>query len=203
MNKKKVLQTGLILATALLIALGAIWQPASAGGRLKWHPLKAGTSIQVGKQALTVNNIPTGVASVLIGQAEKKLPPRYFHKFDLDYRQPALEVRFLNSKGGNVDRISAQVYVHFSIGTAEQRLWWDGGANKIAIWYLNERNGSWEYCPTHYVNSEEGNFPQLSCLAPGSGYYALGQGEFDTLSFNPNTYTGQKVVEFSGMYFPQ
>jgi hypothetical protein len=43
----------------------------------------------------------------------------------------------------------------------------------------------------------------LSCLAPGSGYYALGHGEFDTLIFNPYTYTGQKVVEFDGMFFPQ
>ena len=200
MNKKKVFTNGLVLVLAILIALGAAWQPAMAKDRLKWYRLEENSFIQVGKQALSVTNIPLGVSSVLIGPAEKPLPPRFYHKVDIEHRPPALEVHFLNRTGGNVDRIQALVYVNFSIGIAEQRLWWEGGTDNIAIWYLNERVGSWEYCPTRYVESEGGGFPQLSCLAPGSGYYVLGQGEFDTEIFNPYTYTGEKVVDFDGNY---
>jgi hypothetical protein len=201
MNTKKVFSTSLILALALLIALGAIVQPAAAG-RLSRFRLEKGGTIELGKQGLAVSNIPHGVSHVLAGPAEKPLPPRFNHKLDISYRAPVMEVRFLNQNGGTIDNISAQVYVFFNIGKSEVRLWEQGGTAEIAIWYYDERSGGWEYCPTHFVNENlhNGGYDRLTCLAPGSGYYALGQVDFDPESFNPYTYDDLKVEEFKRKY---
>lgn len=201
MNTKKVFSTGLVLVMAVLIALGATWQPAAAG-RLQRFRLVKGDTIEIGKQGLAISNIPYGVSQVLIGPAEKPLPPRFNHKLDISYRAPVMEVRFLNDKAGTVDKISAQVYVFFNIGKSEVRLWEQGGTSEIAIWYYNERSGGWEYCPTFFVNEnlDNGGYDRLTCLARGSGYYALGQVDFDPESFNPYTFDNMKVEEFKSKY---
>lgn len=201
MNTKKVFSSGLIFLMVALIALGACWQPAAAG-RLQRFRLVKGDTLELGKQGLAVSNIPHGVSHVLLGPAEKPLPPRFNHKLDIDYRAPVMEVRFLNENGGTIRKIEAQVYVFFNIGKSEVRLWDQGGTDEIAIWYYNERNAGWQYCPTFFVNEnlDNGGFDRLACLAPGSGYYALGQVGFDPESFNPYTYDNLKVKEFKSKY---
>ena len=84
-------------------------------------------------------------------------------------------MRFLDGKGGEVERISALVYVYFKIGRAERVLWQKGGMDEIAIWYAGEQAGSWERCPTFLVNEPggDGTVGRLACLASGSGFYAL------------------------------
>jgi hypothetical protein len=201
MNTKKVFTTGIVLAMVLMVALGAVWQPAAAG-RLRRFRIEEGKTIGIGKQGIAVTNIPRGVTHVLAGPAEKPLPPRFNHKVDLSYRGPVMEVHFLNENGGNVKKISAQVYVFFDIGKAEVRLWEQGGVDEIAIWYYNESNGGWEYCPTFFVNEnlDNGGYDRLTCLAPGSGYYALGHSDFNIEIFNPYTYDGMTVHEFKHKY---
>jgi hypothetical protein len=90
-------------------------------------------------------------------------------------RAPALEVRFLDEKGREVESISALVYVYFNIGRAERELWQKDGMDEIAIWYTSEQTGGWEVCPTFFIDERGGNGTsgRLACLTPGSGTYAL------------------------------
>ena len=62
-----------------------------------------------------------------------------------------------------------------NISRGERDLWLKGGMEEIAIWYTSEQTGSWETCPTYFVNEpgRGGTVGRLACLAPGSGYYAL------------------------------
>ena len=74
----------------------------------------------------------------------------------------------------------------------------------ISIWYVNEVEDRWVQCPTFFVNEnrDNGMFDRLACLAPGSGYYVLGQVGFDTELFNPNNESGIDVVGFASEYIP-
>jgi hypothetical protein len=141
----------------------------------------AGQTIGLGGQGLHVTNIPVGVTHVYLDTVGTNLPSRFSHKPDIQSRAPALEVRFLDAKGGGVERINALVYVYFDIGRAERNLWLTGGMDQIAIWFANEQSGSWEQCPTYIVDQNNGIRigGRLTCLAPGSGYYVLGQSDFD------------------------
>jgi hypothetical protein len=177
MNTQRFLKTTSLLAMTLLIALGGVWGPAAA--KSGTFPIHENETIALGNHGIHATNIPVGVSSVYLDMVGKKLPARFSQKVDLNYRRPAMEVRFLNEKGGQVDRISAQVYVFFSISRGERARWLKGGMEEIAIWYVNESIGSWELCPTFFVNesAEGGNADRLACLAPVSGYYALGHSD--------------------------
>ena len=76
MHKHKLFSTGLILAMVVVIALGAVWQPAAAG-RLHRFRLVAGDTIELGKQGLSITNIPHEVTYALAGPAQKPLPRRF------------------------------------------------------------------------------------------------------------------------------
>jgi hypothetical protein len=162
-------------------------------------PLDRGKTIEVGKQGLHATNIPLGVTHVYADFPVEPLPPRFNHAVDVSFLSPVLEVRFLDYNGGLVEDISALVYVFFNIGFAERQLWREGGTDEIAIWYVDERSGRWEMCPTRFVNRSisGGVYGRLSCVAPGSGFYVLGHVEFDDLSFDPsstdNSSRGSKV----------
>jgi hypothetical protein len=205
MNKTKYISISITLVVIALVTLLVIWQPAAAKDRLKWYPLQAGKTIELGKQGISVTNIPHGVSAVLAGPAEKPLPKRFSHRFEISYRAPVMEVHFLNPNGGTIERINAEVYFFFNIGKSERKLWDQGGANEIAIWYYNERDGRWQICPTFFVNEnlDNGTFDRLACVAPGSGYYALGGIDFFEISFNPYTIDNQKVVDAARKYHIQ
>jgi hypothetical protein len=176
MNTKKFLTVSMFLVMTVLIELGGFWQPAVA--KSGTYPLVKGQTIGLGMQGLFVTNIPFGVTQVYLDNVGQ-IPARFNYKMDKQYRLPALEVRFQNSKGGEVARINALVYVYFEIAKAEHKLWSESGMQKLAIWFASLETDSWEICSTFYVNSTTGNntYGRLSCLAPGSGYYVLAQGE--------------------------
>jgi hypothetical protein len=177
MNTQKFLTTGLLLAMTVLIALGGAWDPAAA--RSGVFPLEAGETIELGRQGLYATNIPVGVSHVYLDMVGGRLPARFNQGVGLKYRLPAMEVRFLNQKGGPVEEISALVYVFFNITGADRALWSKGGRQAIAIWYASEETGRWEVCPTFFVEEsrDNGTFDRLACLAPVSGYYVLGRSE--------------------------
>ncbi len=196
MNKQKVFSTSIVLAFVVLIALGAVWQPAAAG-HLSWFSLAEGKTVEIGKQGIAVTKLPHSVTGVLAGVIRDELPARFNHGVDIQYRAPAMEVRFVNANGGTVERISSSVYIFFNIGKAERSLWFESGSAAIAIWYYNELDGQWQKCPTYYVNEnrDNGMYDRLSCIAPGSGYYVLGHVGFDELLFNPYTTDNERVVD--------
>jgi len=204
MKKNKVLTTVILLAFTMTIALGTAWQPAAAS-HLRLYNLVADGTIEIGKQGIAATNIPVGVRYVAAGVVtEEQLPPRFDHMGEIEFRPPALEVRFLNKNGGTVDEISALVYVFFNIGKAERALWKEAGANAISIWFVSEATGKWEICSTFFVNEnrDNGEYDRLSCLAKGSGYYVLGHGSFDELLFNPYTYDNMRVIDFKTKFVP-
>lgn len=200
MNAKKFFTTSLLLAMTLMIALGGIWQPAAA--KAGTYPLLEGETIAVGNQGLHASNIPFGVTHVSVDRVRRALPPKLNRKMEVDYSPPALEVRFLNENGGTVDQINAQVYVFFNLTKAEQARWLESGMEKIAIWYTSSLTGSWELCPTFFVKEslDNGTFDRLACVAPGSGTYILGVGDF---SEQIKKAESQKSAGFLHKYVPQ
>lgn len=172
MNRQKSV-TRYLLAIAVLIALTGIWQPAVAKSRV--YRLQAGETIGLGMQGLHVTNIPRGVSQVYLNTVSAGALARFSHKFDLKFRAPAMEVRFMDERGREAESISAQVYVYFNIGRAERDLWLNGGLEEIAIWYADVRTGGWKTCRTFFINEpgRDGTVGRLACLAPGNGYYAL------------------------------
>jgi hypothetical protein len=193
MNKHKVITTAVMFALAIAAALGTA-APALAS-HLNLYKVTAGGTIEIGKQGIAFSNVPVGVTQVLAGVTGEDLPPRFNHDVEIDFRPPALEVRFLNANGGYVEDISALVYIFFNIGKAERALWLQGGADEISIWYVNETTGKWAKCPTFFVNEnrDNGEYDRLACLAPGSGFYVLGGVGFDEELFTPYTFDGRKV----------
>jgi len=204
MNKRLSYRTSIVLVLAVLAALAATWRPALAS-HLKLYALDPGDTIAVGKQGLSITNLPIGVTYALAGVVSEPLPARFDHQGKITFRPPALEVRFLNDNGGTVEDIQALVYVFFNIGKAERMLWYQSGGRGISIWYASELNGSWQKCPTYFVNEnrDNGMFDRLACLAPGSGYYVLGDAEFDVEIFNDYTFDNQKVVAWRLKFGPQ
>ena len=172
MNRQRII-IRCLLAMTVLIALAIIWQ--STAGKSGTYPLQAGETIGLGMQGLHATNVPRGVSQVYLNTASISDPVRSSDKTDLKLRAPALEVRFLDGKGGEVERISALVYVYFKIGRAERVLWQKGGMDEIAIWYAGEQAGIWERCRTFFVaeTGGDGIVGRLACLASGSGFYAL------------------------------
>ena len=195
MNTQKFFSTSLLFALTLLIAFGGVWQSAAAGSKGVF-PLIAEETIELGKQGIYASNIPVGVSHVYAATVAEDLPPRFNHDVDITYRAPAMEVQFLNANGGTVDHISALVYVFFNIGKAEKKLWLEGGADKISIWFANETTGKWQMCPTYFVNEnrDNGGYDRLACLAPGSGYFVLGHVDFDELLYTPYSVTKNLTV---------
>jgi hypothetical protein len=188
---------------AVLVLAAGTWGSARAGSK-GVHSLDMGTTIDLGKQGLSVTNVPTGAAYVYMDLLSKGLPPRFGHDAGISFRPPAMEVRFLNANGGRVDTISALVYVFFNIGKAERQLWFESGTTKISIWYANETTGRWQECPTFFINEnrDNGMFDRLACLAPGSGFYVLGHVDFDIELFNPYNESNFDVVDFANKYIP-
>lgn len=186
----------LALVLCILLALAAV-TTAAAGGYLKTFPLVAGDTIELGKQGITVGNVPFGVSHVLAGVRTDPLPPRFHHNVEIEHRSPVVEVRFLNTRGGTIEDIAAQVYVFFNIGKAEKALWEEEGRLGISIWYIDDDLETWVECPAFFINEnrDNGTFDRLACLAPGSGYYVLGHVEFDELLFNPYTVDNQLVIQ--------
>ena len=193
MNTKKILTVSFMLATTVLIALGGFWQPAAA--KSTTVRLVESQTIGLGGRGLHVTNIPVGVSQVYLDTVGRNLPSRFSHKIDMKYRAPAMEVRFQDAKGGEVGRIDALVYVYFNIARTERNLWLKSGMQEIAIWFASQETGSWEICPTYFVHQSRGNgtVGRLACLAPGSGYYVLAQGDFSQYVPDPQT-TSSKVV---------
>lgn len=186
MNTKKMLSISLLLAMTILITLGGFWQAASAKSGV--YRLVKGQTIGLGSQGIHVSNIPFSVSHVYMDNVGTHLPSHFSHKMDMRYRPPAMEVRFMNAKGAEVERISALVYVYFAIRRAERDLWLKSGMEKIAIWFADLETGKWELCPTYLVNQShrDGTVGRLACLAPGSGYYVLSQGDFSGYQLKPN-----------------
>ena len=178
MNRQK-FATHCLLALAVLIALIGLWQPVAAKSRV--YRLRAGETIGLGMQGLHVTNTPHDVSHVYLNTVGARNPIRFSHRSDLRFRAPVMEVRFLNEKGGEVEKISALIYVYFNLRRAERDLWLKSGMEKIAIWYAREQTGSWEICPTFYLAEGGGNKAsgRLACLAPGSGYFALEREVFE------------------------
>ena len=181
MNRQKLVTPYLLGMTVLtvLITLIGIWRPAVAKSRV--YRLHEGETIGLGMQGLHVTNIPRGVSQVYLNTVGAGAPARFSHEFDLKFRAPTMEVRFLDERGREVESISAQVYVYFNISRAERDLWLKGGMEEIAIWYAGVRTGSWKTCRTFFVNEpgRDGTVGRLTCLAPGSGYYALEREVFE------------------------
>lgn len=193
MNTRKFSTVGMMLAMTVLIALSGAWRPAAArSGAIRLVP---GETIGMGRQGLHVTNIPRGVSHVSLDNVGRNLPSRFTYKMDFQYRNPAMEVRFKDAKGGEVGRISAIVYVYFNLGRAERDLWSKSGMEGIAIWFANDQTGSWELCRTFFVHQSSGNgtVGRLACLAPGSGYYVLAQGDFGKYLPKPQTVGGEKA----------
>jgi hypothetical protein len=193
----------LIQVLAVLVIAAGTCGSARAGSK-GVHPLGPGTTISLGKQGLYASNVPADVAYVYMDVIADLLPPRFGHDTAIEFRPPALEVRFLNANGGRVDSVSALVYVFFNIGKAERQLWFQSGTSRISIWYANETTGRWQECPTFYVNEnrDNGMFDRLACIAPGSGFYVLGHLGFDSLLFNPYNESNYRVVGFARKYIP-
>ncbi len=196
MNTKKIRNACLFLALTVLIALGGFWQPAAAKSGI--YRLVEGQTLGLGGQGLHVTNIPLGVTHAYLDNVGRNLPSGYRNKVNMKYRAPAMEVRFLDAEGGEVERISALVYVYFNISRAERDLWFKSGMEKISIWFVSQETGNWELCPTYFVHQSHGakTLGRLACLAPGSGYYVLAQGDFSTylLSSNMANRTNSKPI---------
>ena len=203
MNTEKFMKASLLLAMTTLIALGGLWQPAAAKSGI--YRLQVGKTIELGRQGLHATNIPVGVTSVYLDMVGGKLPARFSQKVDLKYRLPPMEVRFLNEKGGPVEKISALVYVFFNITRGERARWLKGGMDEIAIWYVSEETGSWDLCPTFFVDEsrDNGTADRLACLAPASGYYALGHGDFGELLAKPASAEKATGAGLAGKIVPQ
>jgi hypothetical protein len=169
------LLTKLFLLGVIVLSL---WQPVSAKSNI--YRLQEGQTIELGRLGMSVTNIPYGVSQVSLEKVGRTLPSQLKPRVGVNNRSPALVVRFLSKKGNEVDRISALVYVFFNIGKSERDLWLKNGMETIAIWYVNRVSGSWEICPTFFVNNRQGDASagRLACRAPGSGAYVLGQGDF-------------------------
>ena len=165
--------THFLLAIAALIALIGIGQPAAAKSRV--YRLHEGETIQLGNQGLHITNLPRDVSQVYLNTVGSSVLARFSHKFDLKFRLPVMEVRFMNEKNGEVERTSALMYIYFNINKAERALWVESGMEKIAIWYASEQTGRWDLCSTFLIEAggSNGTSGRLACLARGSGYYAL------------------------------
>jgi len=177
--RREKLSTRYLLVIAVLIALIGIGQPAAA--KSKVYRLHAGETVPLGMQGLHVTNIPHGVSHVYLNTVGASTPIRFSHRSDLRFRAPVMDVRFLNEKGGEVETISALIYVYFNLGRAERDLWLKSGMDQIAIWYARGQTGSWEICPTFFIagGSRQEASGRLACLAQGSGYYALEREVFE------------------------
>jgi hypothetical protein len=194
MNTKKILSTIVFITMTILITMGSLWHPAAA--KAQTVPLVAGQSIGLGGQGLFISNTPTGVTQVYLDNIGTNLPSRFTYKMDFRYRAPAMEIRFLDLKGVQIEQIEALVYVYFNINRAERNLWNKSGMEQIAIWFAKEETGTWEMCPTRFVkqSGDKGIVGRLTCLAPGSGYYVLGQGDFSQYLLDPQS-TASKRAE--------
>lgn len=192
MKTKKILSIGLLLTITISISLAGTWQPASAKSGV--YQLVEGQTIGLGNQGIHVSNIPYSVSHVYLDNIGTHLPSHFSRKLDIGYRSPAMEVRFMNAQGGEVKQISALVYVYFNVARAERDLWFKSGMEKIAIWFANQETGQWELCPTYFVDQSrrDGMVGRLACLAPGSGYYVLGQEDFSGYLLKPNAVNGSK-----------
>lgn len=194
MKTKKLLTISIVLAMTVLIALGGFWQPAAAKSLI--YPLVEDQTIGLGGRGLHVTNIPRGISHVYLDSVGRNVPPRFNPKIDMKYRAPAMEVRFLDAKGGEVLKVDALVYVYFNISRVERELWLKSGMDEIAIWFANEETGNWEICPTYSVHQSRMNktVGRLACLAPGSGYYVLAQGDFSQYVSDPQTTGNEKAT---------
>ena len=99
MNRQKLVTPYLLGMTVLtvLITLIGIWQPAVAKSRV--YRLHAGETIGLGMQGLHVTNIPRGVSQVYLNTVGAGALARFSHEFDLNFRAPTMEVRFLDERG--------------------------------------------------------------------------------------------------------
>lgn len=194
MNTKRILTIGYVLALSVLIALGGFWQSAAA--KSQTIRLEAGQTIGLGAQGLHITNTPVGVSHAYLDSVGTHLPSRFSHTMNMQYRAPAIEVRFLDAKGGEVERISALVYVYFNIRRADRDLWLKSGMQKIAIWFASNETGGWEICPTYFIHQSigDGTVGRLACLTPGSGYYVLAQGDFSKYAPSPQAVGAAKVA---------
>ena len=164
----------IIIISIFTLALSAALAgtvPALAGS-MTLYETSAGSTIEIGGRGLSFTNVPDGVTHVMAGPAVG-MPARYGRPPGADLEAPALEVRFLDAKGKPVGIISALVYVYFNLDPAGRRLWDRDSAGGVSLWYASEQTGGWQPCPAYFV--EAGAHGRLACLAPGSGYYALGR----------------------------
>jgi len=196
-NARKFSTVCIVLALSVLIALSGFWDLAAAKSQIV--QLEKGQTIGLGTQGLHVTNIPDGVTHVYLDTVGTNLPSRFSHKTDIQYRAPAMELRFLNARGGQVAQVNALVYVYFNIGRADRDLWLESGMDRIAIWFADEQTGSWKLCPTFFVDQSNAfrTGGRLACLAPGSGYYVLGQSDFGTSLPKSQTADGEKAASNS------
>lgn len=194
MNPRRIFTVSLLLVMTILITLGGFWLPVAAKSRI--YRLEAGQTIGLGTRGMHVTNIPVGVTHVYLDNVGRNLPSRFVYKMDMQYRAPAMEVRFLDAKGGEVGQINAVVYVYFNIARAERDLWLKSGMEEIAIWFANDQTGNWELCPTYFVHQRgaHGMVGRLACLARGSGYYVLAQGDFSKYAPSPQAVGAAKAT---------
>jgi hypothetical protein len=201
MNTRKIFSNTIFLAMTVLVTLSLSWHPAGAKSGV--YHLDEGETIELGRQGLHATNIPLGVSSAFLDMVGNELPAWFNRNVEVSYRLPAMEVRFLNADGEIVEDVSALVYVFFNISKAEKNLWFQGGMEKIAIWYVDPLSRTWELCPTFFANNtaDDGTSGRLTCLAKGSGYYIVGAGDFkDELS---NLYDTEEAISLVGQPIPQ
>jgi hypothetical protein len=63
----------------------------------------------------------------------------------------------------------------------------------------------WELCPTFFVDEsrDNGTADRLACLAPASGYYALGHGDFGELLAKPASAEKATGAGLASKFVPQ
>jgi hypothetical protein len=178
MYTKKISLFFFVCAIIVLIPFSGYWHPASAG--MRNFPLIKGETIGLGRQGLSVTNIPLGVTQAYLNNLSTQSIPYFAQKPKMMLRTPALEVRFLDKSESVVPEIEALVYVYFGLTRAERELWEQSGMDEIAIWFANTQTNQWEMCPTFSVHQSTPDqvYGRLGCLAPGTGYYVLAQGDF-------------------------
>ena len=138
-------------------------------------------TINLGKQGLFISNPPPNVYYVKIERIHPPIPAKFTFDIDLAYRGPALKIQFTNQYKRLVQPVATLTSVYFNVSEPEVRMWNEGGADAIAIWYYNVNSKEWRMCPTRFIPERQDNllYDRLACYVMGNGYYVLGKMEFD------------------------
>lgn len=171
MDKKRYVQIGLIVVTALALVgltVGAV--VAQARQTKKEVALTYGKPFDV-----SVGN--SGISSPESRYQGKLVVEKFDHplNYGLGYfvfTQAMMDARIYDNEGKEVENVYGLVQVYFNLDEVQRRKWDDPDSN-MSIWYKDTFAGEWVKCPTRLVKSAEAPRGRLVCPISQFGLFAV------------------------------